>query len=103
MSNIKVAVVGIGNCASSLIQGIEYYRYKEDEEPIGLMHYDLGVISPRILRLWRPLISTNEKWEGMLQRPCLRHLTVRHSFAKISPQLVSGYKWAGLWMVSPNI
>ena len=47
MSNIKVAVVGIGNCASSLFQGIEYYRYKEDEEPIGLMHYDLGGYKPQ--------------------------------------------------------
>ena len=42
MSKIKIAVVAIGNCASSLIQGIEHYRLKEDEEHIGLMHYDLG-------------------------------------------------------------
>ena len=26
MDNIRVAIAGIGNCASSLIQGIEYYR-----------------------------------------------------------------------------
>ena len=38
MSKIRIAVVGIGNCASSLIQGIEYYRQKKDEEHIGLMH-----------------------------------------------------------------
>ena len=47
MSKIKIAVVGIGNCASSLIQGIEYYRHKEDEEQIGLMHYDLGGYKPQ--------------------------------------------------------
>jgi myo-inositol-1-phosphate synthase len=47
MSKIRIAVVGIGNCASSLIQGIEYYRRKEDEEHIGLMHYDLGGYKPR--------------------------------------------------------
>ena len=47
MSKIKIAVVGIGNCASSLIQGIEYYRRKEDEEHIGLMHYDLGGYKPQ--------------------------------------------------------
>jgi myo-inositol-1-phosphate synthase len=46
MSKIKIAVVGIGNCASSLIQGIEYYRSKEDNEHIGLMHYDLGGYKP---------------------------------------------------------
>ena len=47
MSKIRIAVVGIGNCASSLIQGIEYYRHKEDEEHIGLMHYDLGGYKPQ--------------------------------------------------------
>jgi len=47
MSKIKIAVVGIGNCASSLIQGVEYYRDKEDEEQIGLMHYDLGGYRPQ--------------------------------------------------------
>jgi len=47
MSKIKIAVVGIGNCASSLIQGIECYRRKEDEEHIGLMHYDLGGYKPQ--------------------------------------------------------
>jgi myo-inositol-1-phosphate synthase len=47
MSKIKIAVVGIGNCASSLIQGVEYYRDKEDEEQIGLMHYDLGGYKPQ--------------------------------------------------------
>ena len=38
MSKIKVAVIGVGNCASSLIQGIEYYRRKEDEAHIGLLN-----------------------------------------------------------------
>jgi myo-inositol-1-phosphate synthase len=47
MSKIKVGVTGIGNCASSLIQGIEYYRHKEDEKHIGLMHYDLGGYKPQ--------------------------------------------------------
>jgi len=47
VTKIKIAVVGIGNCASSLIQGIEYYRRKEDEEQIGLMHYDLGGYKPQ--------------------------------------------------------
>ncbi len=47
MTKIRIAVVGIGNCASSLIQGIEYYRQKKDEEHIGLMHYDLGGYKPQ--------------------------------------------------------
>lgn len=46
MSKIKVAVVGIGNCASSLIQGIYYYRGTVPEEAIGLMHWEIGGYKP---------------------------------------------------------
>ena len=43
MAKIRVAIVGVGNCASSLIQGIEFYRSATGEAPIpGLMHLDLG-------------------------------------------------------------
>lgn len=45
MSKIKVAVVGIGNCASSLIQGIHYYQGKS-EDAIGLMHWEIGGYTP---------------------------------------------------------
>lgn len=36
----------MGNCASSLIQGIEYYRHKQAEAAIGLMHWDIGGYKP---------------------------------------------------------
>jgi myo-inositol-1-phosphate synthase len=40
---VRVAVVGVGNCASSFIQGLTYYRSAQGNEPIpGLMHADLG-------------------------------------------------------------
>lgn len=48
-NKIRIAIVGVGNCASSLLQGIEYYRHVQDEErahPVGLMHYDLGGYTP---------------------------------------------------------
>ncbi|MBP2098949.1 inositol-3-phosphate synthase [Enterococcus rivorum] len=38
---IKVAIVGIGNCASNLIQGIDYYKNNSDLD-IGLMHREVG-------------------------------------------------------------
>jgi myo-inositol-1-phosphate synthase len=46
MATVKVGVVGIGNCASSLIQGIHYYRDKDRESAIGLMHWDIGGYKP---------------------------------------------------------
>ncbi len=38
-----MAVVGVGNCASSLVQGVRFYRGVTSNEPVpGLMHVDLG-------------------------------------------------------------
>ncbi len=43
MSKVKVAIAGVGNCANSLIQGIEYYRDAEaGVEVPGLMHVNFG-------------------------------------------------------------
>lgn len=44
MSKIKIAIAGVGNCASSLIQGLTYYKnVKETDEPVpGLMHNSVG-------------------------------------------------------------
>ena len=44
MDGIRIAIAGVGNCSSSLIQGLEYYRdiKKSDELVPGLMHNSLG-------------------------------------------------------------
>ncbi|GAC1345120.1 MAG: myo-inositol-1-phosphate synthase [Candidatus Dormibacteria bacterium] len=44
MSNkVRVAIIGVGNCASSLIQGVEYYKNADPSDSVpGLMHVDLG-------------------------------------------------------------
>ena len=40
---VRVAIIGVGNCASSLVQGVEYYRHADPDAPVpGLMHVDLG-------------------------------------------------------------
>ena len=42
-SKIRVAIAGVGNCASSLLQGVEYYRDADPSETVpGLMHVSLG-------------------------------------------------------------
>jgi len=48
---IHIAIVGIGNCASSLIQGIHYYRDKAADSAIGLMHWDMGGYLPTDIRV----------------------------------------------------
>ncbi|MFC1920611.1 inositol-3-phosphate synthase [Chloroflexota bacterium] len=43
MGSINVAIIGVGNCASSLVQGVHYYKNaREDEFVPGLMHVNLG-------------------------------------------------------------
>ena len=46
MKSIKIAIVGVGNCASYHVQGIHYYRDKTAEDAIGLMHWDIGGWAP---------------------------------------------------------
>lgn len=49
-NSIRIAIVGVGNCASALVQGIEFYRDQGRKnpkfEPLGLMHLDLGGYKP---------------------------------------------------------
>ncbi len=40
---VRVAIIGVGNCASSFVQGVHYYRDADPTQPVpGLMHVDLG-------------------------------------------------------------
>jgi myo-inositol-1-phosphate synthase len=49
--DINLAIVGVGNCASSLVQGIAYYSNGGANEQIGLMHWDLGGYRPKDIRV----------------------------------------------------
>ncbi len=45
MAKIRVAIVGVGNCASSIVQGVAYYRAANDNSA-GLMHWSVGGFEP---------------------------------------------------------
>ena len=48
MTTLKLAIAGVGNCASSLVQGLEYYRDADPSDDVpGLMHVELGGIHIR--------------------------------------------------------
>ncbi len=42
MRSIKLAIAGVGNCASSLVQGLEYYRTRTSQVTAGLIHPEIG-------------------------------------------------------------
>ncbi len=50
MKKIRLAIIGVGNCASSLVQGIEFYRRntsRDTSEALGLMNYEIGGYRPQ--------------------------------------------------------
>ena len=48
---VNVAIIGVGNCSSSLVQGVEFYRDAAPDEFVpGLMHVDLGGYHVRDIR-----------------------------------------------------
>ena len=46
MRKIRIGIVGVGNCASSLVQGLQYYATRDAGDAIGLMHFELGGYRP---------------------------------------------------------
>lgn len=46
MEPIKIGIIGVGNCASSLLQGIAYYRGKDDNEAIGILNWSINGYTP---------------------------------------------------------
>ena len=49
-NSVRIGIVGVGNCASALVQGIKFYRDISRKnprfEPLGLMHLDIGGYRP---------------------------------------------------------
>jgi hypothetical protein len=43
---LRVAIVGVGNCASSLVQGASFYRDADPDRAVGLMHWEIGGYEP---------------------------------------------------------
>jgi myo-inositol-1-phosphate synthase len=51
MPKIKVALVGVGNCASAFVQGLQYYGKLEREDLVGLRNLQLGGLEPRDIQV----------------------------------------------------
>ena len=51
MAATRIAIAGLGNCASSLVQGMTYYASRDLQDVAGLMHPDIGGYSPADLQV----------------------------------------------------
>jgi myo-inositol-1-phosphate synthase len=59
---VRVAIIGVGNCANSLLQGVEYYKDADPDQFVpGLMHVDLGGYHVRDVELTAAFDVTTDK------------------------------------------
>src|SRR6476646_5640076 len=59
---VRVAIVGVGNCASALVQGVEYYKNASETEDVpGLMHVNLGGYHIRDIEFVAAIDTDKEK------------------------------------------
>src|SRR2546426_1543913 len=71
---VRVALVGVGNCANSLLQGVEYYKDAPDDQFVpGLMHVNLGGDHIRAIEFTAALDVTTDKVGKDLSDAILAH------------------------------
>lgn len=74
MEPIKIGIIGVGNCASSLLQGIAYYRAKDDHEAIGILNWSISGYTPYDIKVVSAFDIDRRKvgkdiHEAIFQRP----------------------------------
>jgi myo-inositol-1-phosphate synthase len=67
-NEVRVAIVGVGNCASSLVQGVEYYKDADQNSTVpGLMHVALGPYHVRDVKFVTAFDVDAKKPEALLR------------------------------------
>ena len=96
MKKIRVAIIGVGNCASSLIQGLEFYRTthgKPGKEALGLMNYKIGGYRPEDIEVVCAFDIDKRKvglpiHKAIFQAPnCTQLITNRFSSSSVTVQM----------------
>ena len=90
MGKIRVAIAGVGNCASSLIQGIEYYKALDKNHPersLGLMHFNLGGDKPDDIEFVAAFVIDKRKVDKPLREAIFAHPNCTKVFNKNIPDI----------------
>jgi myo-inositol-1-phosphate synthase len=86
LAKIRVAVTGVGNCASSLVQGVTFYREIAPDQPVpGLMHASLGGYMPADIEFVAAFDVTHDKVGRDLAQAILARPNNTHVFAQVPP------------------
>jgi myo-inositol-1-phosphate synthase len=81
---VRVAIIGVGNCANSLLQGVEYYKDADPAEFVpGLMHVDLGGYHVRDVEFTAAFDVTTEKVGKDLAEAIWAHPNDTYRFAEV--------------------
>jgi myo-inositol-1-phosphate synthase len=82
---VRVAIIGVGNCANSLVQGVEYYKDADPNEFVpGLMHVDLGGYHVRDIEFTAAFDVTTAKVGKDLAEAIWAHPNDTFRFADVS-------------------
>jgi myo-inositol-1-phosphate synthase len=82
---VRVAIIGVGNCANSLLQGVEYYKDADPEQFVpGLMHVDLGGYHVRDVEFTAAFDVTTDKVGKDLAEAIWAHPNDTYKFADVS-------------------
>jgi myo-inositol-1-phosphate synthase len=81
---VRVAIIGVGNCANSLLQGVEYYRDADPDQFVpGLMHVDLGGYHVRDVEFTAAFDVTKDKVGKELSEAIWAHPNDTYKFADV--------------------
>src|SRR2546430_107156 len=81
---VRVALVGVGNCANSLLQGVEYYKDAPDDQFVpGLMHVNLGGYHVRDIEFTAAFDVTTDKVGKDLSEAIWAHPNDTIKFAEV--------------------
>jgi myo-inositol-1-phosphate synthase len=81
---VRVAIIGVGNCANSLLQGVEYYKDADPEQFVpGLMHVDLGGYHVRDVEFTAAFDVTKDKVGKDLADAIWAHPNDTYKFADV--------------------
>ena len=83
-NKVRVAIIGVGNCANSLVQGVEYYKDSPADDFVpGLMHVDLGGYHVRDIEFTAAFDVTSDKVGKDLAEAIWAHPNDTYKFADV--------------------
>ena len=85
MGKIRVAIAGVGNCASSLLQGLAFYRPEDTADHAGLMHPQIGGFGPADLELTAAFDIDRRKVGKPLEEAVFSHPNCAQVFQRELP------------------